>query len=152
MIWVIRNPFSVVYSMMNNWGQYALNELFSTCASSALTGLDAKMFKVLGTKGLSTLKMASLAYNSKVSQIFEIQKRFENNRLLVIDYDDLVANKKMVLPWIYEFIALPFDHKYLANIHSKSLKKKDKLSGKALSVIEETCMPVYREVRSLLSQ
>ena len=28
LIWVVRNPYSVVYSMLHNWGRFALNELY----------------------------------------------------------------------------------------------------------------------------
>lgn len=33
LIWVIRNPFSVIYSMLHNWGRFAFNELFRACGA-----------------------------------------------------------------------------------------------------------------------
>ena len=41
LIWVVRNPFSVVYSLLYNWDSFALDELFEACGVEVLD-TDAK--------------------------------------------------------------------------------------------------------------
>ena len=52
LIWIIRNPYSVVYSMVYNWSRRALNDLFRRCGSQLLCSTDLLRYKVLGCYGL----------------------------------------------------------------------------------------------------
>ena len=40
LIWVLRNPYSVVYSMLHNWKNGALNRLFHHCGSKLIEGRE----------------------------------------------------------------------------------------------------------------
>lgn len=151
-IWVIRNPFSVVHSMVNNWPREALDELFSTCGSSMLTGLTAKLYKLFGVNGINNLNKACFAYAGKISQLFEIRQNIDRKKMAIIDYDELVTKKEIILPRLYEFVGLPYDQKYSKIIHSKSLNNKQGLSKKAVSRIEKICIPVYREAKTILTK
>ncbi len=44
-VWVLRNPYSVVYSMVYNWGRFAFNELFAACGSPLLEGWTADLYR-----------------------------------------------------------------------------------------------------------
>ncbi len=151
-IWVLRNPYSVVYSMLNNWETFALNELFKGCASDLLTGKEKRRYELFGIWGIGRLKRACLSYNAKTSQVLELKKRLGDAIILMIDYDELVLNKEQILPLIYKFIDLPYKPEYGESIRPKNLKKAEQFSVKKKSIIEKRCMPVYEEARQLLSK
>lgn len=151
LIWVLRNPHSVVFSLLHNWKRFALNELFRGCGTHLLNFKDKQRYDLLGRWGLSRAKRACLAYNGKVSQVFELKQRLDNSRMMVIDYDELVREKETMLPAIYEFAGLPFKREYCEKIHSKSIKKADRLSNAERSLVNELCIPVYQGASALLS-
>jgi hypothetical protein len=134
-IWVLRNPYSVVHSLLYHWGRFsrfAFNELF-------------------GRWGLSRLLRACLSYNGKVSQLFALKEGLGTSRLLVLEYDELVKHKYELLPRVYAFIDLPFHDDYTERIHAKSVDKAASLSTHERATIERLCMPVYERARSLVS-
>jgi hypothetical protein len=150
-IWVLRNPYSVVYSMCYNWKRYALDELFMACGVDHLAGLCQWRYKLLGRRGISPGKRACYAYAGKVSQLFELQKKLDQDTLLVIDYDDLVQNKTTHLPQIYDFIQLPYRPVYADKIHAKSLSKARQLNTAESRHVEQICMPIYTRARKLVA-
>lgn len=150
-IWVLRNPFSVVHSFLHNWGRFAFNELFRDCGSNLLEGENRKRYDLYGRWGLTRLTRACLSFNGKVSQLFELRQRLGNNQLMVIEYDSLVKEKANVLPQVYSFIDLPYRGEYADSIHSRSVSKALQLSRKEQQVIERICMPIYKTALSLTS-
>lgn len=145
LVWVVRQPFSVIHSMLYNWKNFALNELFEGCATHLLEDKEQKRYSTFGVWGVTRLRRACLAYCGKVSQLFELYKRLSEDQLMVVDYDTLVKRKEELLPKLYQFIELPYQAKYADMIHSKSISKHSKLSKKAHSIIEKTCLHVYEE-------
>ena len=150
-IWILRNPYSVVYSMLNNWERFALNELFQGCGSDLLDSKEKCRYDLFGIWGISRLKRACLSYNAKTSQVIELKKLLGDTMVLVVDYDELVLNKEQLLPAIYRFINLPYKPKYGESIRSENTKKAEQFSVKKKSLVEKLCMPVYEESRELLS-
>ncbi len=150
MIWVLRNPLSVVYSMLYNWKKFALNELFESCGTPYMDENDRIYYKCFGKLGVNRLKKACFAYNGKVSQVFELKKKLLPNTMKIIDYDELVRNKHECLPLIYKHIELPYKSEYANMIHSKSLTKAGKLSKKEQLRIEKICMPIYKKASVLI--
>jgi len=149
LIWLIRNPYSVVYSLLHNWERFALNELFLGCGVDTLSSKDVKWFNRFGLLAISRLTRACLSYNNKISQIYKIRERLENDSVIIVDYDDLVTNKESMLPMLYQFIDLPYQQAYANSIRSSSLKKCDKLSMKERSMIDDLCMPVYKNLKNI---
>lgn len=149
-IWVLRNPLSVVYSMLYNWGGTP-DRLFFACGVKQLKGLDKIKYRLLGTKGVSILRRACWGYTGKTSQLFELRSRFSHDSLMVVDYDDLVNRKEVVLPAIYRFISLEYSAEYGNNIHNKSLAKTNRLSKHERRVIKSLCYPIYLKARSFLT-
>ncbi len=152
-IWMLRNPYSVVYSMVYNWSSFALNELFLACGAHLL---DEKykqkwLYKIFGISSISKFLKACYAYVGKTSQIFELVEKFKNDKLMIIDYDDLVKNKEELLPMIYNFIDLKYKPKYAKKIHTKSLNKAQKLNDKQKELINKICIPIYIKAKKLLS-
>jgi len=151
LIWVIRQPLSVVYSMLYNWKRAALNRLFNRCGSLLLDERKKKQYEKFGVLAVTRLTRSCLSYNAKVEQIIEINKRLDRDQLMVIDYDQLVQKKDRMLPEIYNFIGLPYKEEYAGKIHSKSIGKSKQFPARKANFIEEICMPRYREAKKLLS-
>lgn len=151
MIWVLRNPHSVVYSMLHNWRRFALNELFDSCATQSLDDRYKRRFEMFGSLGVPRLLRACHAYNAKTSQIRQLRAQLDESRLQVVDYDDLVKNKARILPRIYEFQNLPYKIEYEQAIRASSLRKSKQASSREQKAVENLCMPVYEQLREFIT-
>lgn len=150
-IWVLRNPYSVVYSMTHNWKRFALNELFKSCGASLLSNEAKKRYDRFGPIAISRIYKACMAFNGKVLQLNELVTKLGENRIMVVEYDNLVTSTEQTLKGIYEFIDLEYNAEYARKIHAASLKKMNKLSKRELSMIKQYCMPVYDEARNYMT-
>jgi hypothetical protein len=151
LIWVLRSPFSVIHSMLYNWRDDGLNTLFRQCGLPILTGMDRWRYRFFGLRGISRLRRACWAYTGKTAQLFELKQRLRADQVMVVDYDELVTHKRMVLPAIYDFADLSYRSTYADEIHAKSIDKKDRLSTRELATISELCNGVYQNGRTLLT-
>ncbi len=149
-IWVLRNPFSTIYSLLYNWPSRALDNTFKSFAAPSLGGPDKLAYKLLGLKGVSRVKRAASIYNSKLTQLFELHAKLGVTRIQVVDYDDLVLNKTTLLPKLYRFIELDYQPAYADKIHSKSLKKSSGLSEQEHKTIQRLCEASYLRAKELL--
>lgn len=144
-IWVLRNPYSVVYSMLHNWKRHALNQLFVQCGLSALSSNDLRRYQRWGTFGFGRLKKACYAYVGKTNHFFALKNGILPDNFLAVEYDAMVQNKEAILPEIYKFIGLDYREEYSARIVARSVNKSDQLSQKDKEVIKGICWPVYEE-------
>ncbi len=149
LIWLVRNPYSVVYSMLYNWGTFAFNELFEFCGSKQLSEKEMKKYKRFGQIIIPRIKRACLSYNVKTSQALMLKDELDSSSFMVIDYDDLVVNSRLKLKSIYQFIDLAFNESYLEKIRSENINKFQKFSSKDKDYIEEACIDTYMRVKSL---
>lgn len=146
-IFMLRNPFSVVHSLLYNFNEAALDRLFLQCGRELLSPFSKWKYKILGSWSISRLHKACLLYKIKVSQLYDLKKTFDLDQLMSVDYSDLVSNRSKYLPKIYDFIHLQFENEYLKTINSTSLRKSDKLSTKERSIINRICLPVYSDLK-----
>jgi hypothetical protein len=149
LIWVLRNPASVTYSMLYNWRRAALNRLFRHCGADLLDEGDHWRYTNFGSLAISRLKRACLSYNAKIAHIFKLRERLGDDRLFIIDYEKLISQKEFILPMIYEFIDLPYQSEYAVRIHSGSLNKAEIFYAQHRDLIDSVCMPVYVRACSL---
>ncbi|RJO60192.1 hypothetical protein C4544_05890 [candidate division WS5 bacterium] len=150
LIWVLRNPFSVVFSMLYNWNDFALNELFEFCGMQLFNRRRSEnSYSYLHKGEISRLERACFAYNGKTSQVFELINGLKKNTMMVIDYEYLINKQELILPFIYQHINIPYQENYLADIYDKSVHKYKMLSTKDRKIIESICMPVYEKAKSL---
>lgn len=152
LIWVLRNPFSVVYSMLYNWSRFALNDLFRSCGVHLLETKGKRVYELFGVWGISQLRRACLSYSGKTSQVFELMDRIGPQHLMVVDYDELVANKAIILSRIYEFINLRYEDSYCQIIHQKSLTKSNRLHEYEYRLINQLCKPIFEKALDLKAQ
>ncbi|MCC6300305.1 MAG: sulfotransferase domain-containing protein [Anaerolineales bacterium] len=149
LIWVLRNPYSVIYSLIYNWKKGAVAQLFAECGVELVRGRDALLHKLFGHRGISPVRQACYFYVAKTLQAFELAERLGRERLMILDYDDLVTRKESLLPKIYDFIGVEFRLDYLRKISSDSLKKARQLPQKDNAIVREICDVAYRQASSL---
>ncbi len=149
LIWVVRNPYSVVYSMLHNWRRFALNELYAGCGIEEASSARLRRGHLPWPLGPSWIEKACLAYRGKVAQILAIRDFLYPQQLLVIDYDRLVESPTEWLPHIFRFAAAPFDVARARSVHDSSASKADRLSLRARKQIEQLTGSTYRECVAL---
>jgi len=151
LIWVIRNPFSVAYSLTRFSENFCLDELFTSCGHAFMDENDRRKFNRFGLWSVSRIRRACYAYNAKIAQIVSIMDKLGRDKVLVIDYDELVNNKEILLPKVFDFVDLPYKHEYGDMIHAKSIKKSNKLSERNRNLINSLCLPSYQKAKELVS-
>jgi hypothetical protein len=150
-VWVLRNPHSVVYSMLHNWRRFALNELFEACGAEYLKPAERKWYDRLGVIGVSSLKRACYSYVGKVGQLARLADAAQPNQLIALDYDDLVRNKEAMLPRLYQQIGLSYEPAYAEAIRGGSVDKASKLREAERQLIDEICLPAFVDAKRYLT-
>jgi len=145
LIWVVRNPYSVVYSMLHNWGRFALNELYEGCADLSTNSPGQRRSNLMWPFGPSRIEKACLAYRGKAAQILSIRHMLRPEQLLTVDYDLLTAAPREWLPRIFEFAEAPYDAACAEEVRRSPAGKADALSMRARALIEQLAWPTYRE-------
>lgn len=153
LIWVLRNPYSVVYSMVYHWrrGRGALNRLYETCGIQKATSGRLRRSHWPWPIGPSRLEKACLSYSAKTSQIELLRVMLPPRQLLIVEYDMIVAAPSVWLPRIFAFIEEPYVDSYAAAVHGNSVRRADRLSDEARRVIQRHSEPVYLRCLSLVS-
>ena len=141
LIWMLREPRSVVHSMLNNWKRGALNRLFDACGADVLARDPAPSLRTTWL-GPSRLAKACSSYVAKTAQTFELRARLES-RIAVVDYDELVANKASLLPKLCEFAGVAFSQRLVEGLHARSIVKRDRLGTRDAEYVDRLCASVY---------
>lgn len=149
LIWMIRNPYSVVYSLTRFSERFCLDELFVGYGQYFMTKEDRLRFDRLGLWSIDRVRRACYSYNSKIDQIFSIVSNIGIDNVCVIDYDDLIINKVVVLPKIFDFIGVKYEDDFLGLIKDSSLGKADLLSKNNRNLIGLLSESYYRKAREL---
>lgn len=148
LIWMLREPRSVVYSMLNNWKRGALNRLFDACGAEVLAKSDPAPSVSNTWLGPSRLAKACSSYVAKTAQTFELRERL-GPRIAVVDYDELVANKEALLPKLCEFLGLAYEPQLGAALHARSVGKRDQLGARDAAYVDWFCSGVYDRALTL---
>ncbi|MCF8069451.1 MAG: sulfotransferase domain-containing protein [Desulfobacterales bacterium] len=143
-IWVLREPESVVRSMLYNWKRFPLNELFDGCGESELIGRELKSFKRFGKFGVSPLFRACYAYIGKLRQIQLLHNYFGDERLFVIDYNMLLKTQES-LKKIYDFAKITYDTSYANIFHRSSHPPKYTLTRNERETVLNLCSSSYEQ-------
>jgi hypothetical protein len=149
LIWLIRNPHSVIYSMLYNWKTYALNELFIGCGLNEVPIKSKYDIVNSSLHFYPKLEKACYSYIGKINQLkFLIQEI--PDKIQVYDYDYLILNKETRLKQMYSFIDSVYNPAYANLISPKNMNKKNKLSEKEVRLIDDLCMPEYEAAKGLI--
>jgi hypothetical protein len=143
LIWVLREPRSVVYSMLHNWKPAALNRLYAACGNTRLDAVYHEASLLDRWVGPSRLDKACASYVAKTEQAFLLQRELKD-RMLVVDYDELVVRPEVTLRQICEFAEVPFDGALAERMHGRSSRRGDRLASWQAIRVDDACAPVYR--------
>jgi len=149
LVWIVRNPYSVVYSMVHNWSRFALNELYAGCCGGAQqpTAIALELGWPLGP---TQIEKAARAYAAKTSQIFAILHLVERHQVMVVHYDDLVREPRPLLERVFKFVGGTFREEYVAGVRSDSSGKAAALSNNARHIVQKFAEPTYQECLTLI--
>ena len=149
LIWVLRNPYSVVYSMLYNWQRFGLNELYEGCGVAHAAAPRLRRAGLIWPLGPSRLEKACLAYRGKVAQIRSIREMLSPEQLLTVDYDLLVNAPEHWLPRIFAFAGAPYEASYARLVRRAPAGKAQRLTARARRLIEQLALPTYLDCRKL---
>lgn len=147
LIWMLREPRSVVYSMLHNWKRGALNRLFDACGAEVLARHPTRA-PFGAWLGPSRLDKACASYVAKTSQTFELVEKL-GPRIAVVDYDELVAHKNVLLPQLCEFAGVAYEPRLADKLHARSTAKRDRLGASATNRVDAFCRDVYEQALKL---
>jgi hypothetical protein len=148
LIWMLREPRSVVYSMLYNWKRGALNRLFDACGAAVLAESDEPATLGRLWLGPSRLAKATASYAAKTAQTFELAERL-GDRMAVVDYDELVANKERLLPELCAFAGVRYDQTLAAGLHARSVDKRNRLAARDAEYVDKHCLAIYERALAL---
>jgi hypothetical protein len=148
LIWILREPRADVYSMLYNWRRGALRRLYDACGRSWLDAEKPRRGGVGDLIGPSRLDKACASYVAKTAQTFVLRERL-GDRMLVVDYDDLVLHKAALLGDICAFAGVPFDASLLDRLHGRSIRRGNRLSEAQTARVDHVCSRIYRDARAL---
>lgn len=148
LIWIVREPASVVYSMLFNWKRGALRRLYDACGRNSLDRVDASLAVTRRLLGPSRLEMACASYIAKAEQTFLLRRRL-GERMLIVDYRDLVLHKETVLPQVFDFAGVELSADLLDRLHGRSIEKATRFPPRTADWIRARCSPIYARMRDL---
>ena len=101
--------------------------------------------KSAGGHGASRLEKACATYLASIRQTLELKERL-GERIAVVDYDELAAERAQLLPALCRFASVPCDSHLLRHLHGKSVRKGVLASWEA-AVVDQLTLPAYRRAR-----
>jgi hypothetical protein len=151
LIWLVRNPASVVTSMVYNWARFARVELFEACGVGVMPSVLQSAYRRKGSGGFTALEQACWGYVGKARQLLALKQALPPDLLYVLEYDRLVSDPAEHLSRICRFTGIPFDPAYGASISRGSVHKAERLATEERAQIEATCGESYRLALECLS-
>jgi hypothetical protein len=149
LVWVIRNPLSVVYSLTRFSERFCLDGLFESCGQFNMTDQDTKKLATFGSWPISRIRKACYCYNAKAIQIESILNKIGSDRVMIVDYDKLVKDKEIILSRVFDFLNISYNDNCSNFIHSKSLNKADGFSCKEQRLVTSICGDHYSHLKTL---
>jgi hypothetical protein len=135
LVWIVREPRAAVRSLLESRDR--------ALPQRTALGLSGK--SPLG-QGASRLEKACAAYLASIRQTLELKERL-GERVAVVDYDELAADRSRLLPALCRFAAVGCDAYVLRHLHGKSVRKGVLASWEA-AIVDQLAMPAYRRARS----
>jgi hypothetical protein len=133
LVWIVREPRAAVRSLLSSRERALLPR-----TALGLTGKS-------GT-GASRLEKACAEYLASIRQTLELKERL-GERVAVVDYDELAADRNRLLPALCRFASVGCNASLLRHLHGKSVRKGVLASWEA-AIVDELALPAYRRARS----
>lgn len=148
LIWVIRNPYSVVYSMVYNWEKFALNELYQSCGLPMRQNGESESAEKRYSSRVTAIEKACYSYAGKTSQLLELLHGISPGQLMIVDYERVCQMPSAILEQIFQFVGVEFRLEYADMISKASISKKDHLSETERNRVRTICADLHAEARS----
>jgi hypothetical protein len=134
LVWIVREPRAAVHSLLSSRAR--------ACTPGSACGTAAPS----PGRGSSRLEKACTAYIDSIRQMLELKERL-GERVAVVDYDALSADRNRLLPALCEFASVDCNANLLRHLHGKSVRKGDLASFEG-AIVDQLAMPAYRRARS----
>ncbi|HEX5049939.1 MAG TPA: hypothetical protein VFX89_22690 [Gammaproteobacteria bacterium] len=144
LVWIVREPATVVSAMLNAWKRAALDRLLPPGGGRPYPETTGRSL----SSGVSRLDRACAAYAESIARTFEIAARL-GPRAAIVDYDELAAHRAQLLPQLCAFAGTPFDRRHLCHLHGKSVHTAHTLAKWEAARVAELAAPAYRRARAL---
>ena len=91
LVWMLREPRSVVYSMLHNWKRGALNRLFDACGEELLRSRSRARCSARGSGRRDSTRRAPRTSRRRGRPVALLDRL--GDRMAIVDYDELVSHK-----------------------------------------------------------
>ena len=135
LVWIVREPRAAVRSLLATRDR--------ALPARNVLGLSGKS---AGGQGASRLEKACAAYVASIRQTMELKERL-GDRVAVVDYDELAADRNRLLPALCRFAEVGCDAHVLRHLHGKSVRKGALASFEA-AIVDQLALPSYRRARA----
>jgi hypothetical protein len=152
LIWMLRRPESVVYSMLYNWSSRALDALFASCGTDALPADVCARYARWGRLAVRRPLRAASAYAGKTAQVVDLARVFGPQRLMIVEYDEFVRDPAPVMQRVCRFLDIDMDAAMIAGVHRSSLRHGDRLPPRIADLVNRLCAPVYASSLEVMRQ
>lgn len=134
LVWVVREPRAAVSSLLAN-------------RERALPPRNALGLSGKSTRGqaASRLERTCAAYVASIRQTLELKERL-GERVAVVDYDELAADRRRLLPALCRFASVSCNASLLRHLHGKSVRK-GVLANFEATIVDQLALPAYRRAR-----
>lgn len=134
-IWIYRNYHDVANSAVEKWGHSHKNIMNSISKGNfkehpghityqeRMKPETLEQVKMVFKKNMSYEDGAALLWYVRNKIYFDLSLD-KDHRVLLIKYEDLVANPIQHFKTIFDFISCPFNKEYVKDIHDSSVKKR----------------------------
>jgi hypothetical protein len=134
LVWIVREPRAAVRSLLCDRQRTLPRRTMLGLASKSEAGQAA-----------SRLEKACATYVASMRQTVELKTRLRE-RMAVVDYDELAADRARILPALCRFAAVGCEARLLHHLHGKSVRK-TALADWEARVVDELAEPSYRRAR-----
>jgi hypothetical protein len=134
LVWIVREPRAAVRSLLCNRQK--------TLPRRTALGLPGKSES---GQAASRLERACATYVSSIQQTLELKAHL-GERMAVVDYDELAADRERVLPALCRFASVGCEPRLLRRLPGKSVRKGGLASWQA-AIVDQLALPGYRRAR-----
>lgn len=134
LVWIVREPHAAVHSLLGDQQR--------TLPRRATLGLTPKS---AGGQVTSRLEKACATYVASIEQTLELKQRL-GDRVAVVDYDELAADRARLLPALCRFASVGCESELLRHLHGKSVRK-GTLAAWETQIVDALALPAYRRAR-----
>jgi hypothetical protein len=135
LVWVVREPRAAVRSLLTSRDRPLPPRTALGLAGKSAAG-----------HGASRLEKACAAYVASTRQTLEIKERL-GERVAIVDYDELAADRNRLLPALCRFASVGCDARVIRHLHGKSVRKGALASWEG-AIVDQLALSAYRRARS----